>query len=241
MDLPDAPADRAQRARQLPDLRHGARTDDPLCRRGSQSRARRHDPAVLGRGGAVVAARWHWSWASTSLPSLAARARARSVWLQLVLATPVVLWGGWPFFQRGWASLVNRRLNMFTLIALGTGVAYGYSLVAALAAGHLSGIVPRCRTEPCRSTSRRPRSSSTLVLLGQVLELRARGADRRRHPRAARISRRRRARLVRDDGSEEDVAARRGRSGRPSARAARREGAGRRRRARRARAPSTSR
>jgi YHS domain-containing protein len=57
------------------------------------------------------------------------------VWLQLILGTPAVLWGGWPFFQRGWASVVNRRLNMFTLIALGTGVAYLYSLVAALAPG----------------------------------------------------------------------------------------------------------
>src|ERR1041385_7538666 len=51
-------------------------------------------------------------------------------WLQFALATPVVLWGGWPFFQRGWASLVNRHLNMFTLIAMGTGTAYLYSLVA---------------------------------------------------------------------------------------------------------------
>src|SRR6185312_4641080 len=56
-------------------------------------------------------------------------------WLQLALATPVVLWGGWPFFQRGWASLVNRHLNMFTLIAIGTGTAYIYSVVATLAPG----------------------------------------------------------------------------------------------------------
>src|SRR6266853_916299 len=56
-------------------------------------------------------------------------------WLQLALATPVVLWGGWPFFQRGWASLVNRHLNMFTLIALGTGTAYLYSVVATVAPG----------------------------------------------------------------------------------------------------------
>jgi Cu+-exporting ATPase len=55
------------------------------------------------------------------------------VWMQLILGTPAVLWGGWPFFQRGLVSIVNRRLNMFTLIALGTGVAYLYSLVAALA------------------------------------------------------------------------------------------------------------
>src|SRR6516165_11808300 len=51
------------------------------------------------------------------------------VWVQVILGTPAVLWGGWPFFERGWASVVSRRLNMFTLIALGTGVAYAYSLV----------------------------------------------------------------------------------------------------------------
>ncbi|HEY4677777.1 MAG TPA: heavy metal-binding domain-containing protein, partial [Candidatus Angelobacter sp.] len=56
-------------------------------------------------------------------------------WLQLALATPVVLWGGWPFFQRGWASLVNRHLNMFTLIAMGTGTAYLFSLIATLVPG----------------------------------------------------------------------------------------------------------
>ena len=53
-------------------------------------------------------------------------------WVQLVLATPVVVWGGWPFFQRGWMSLVTRQLNMFTLVALGTGTAYVYSVVATL-------------------------------------------------------------------------------------------------------------
>ena len=55
-----------------------------------------------------------------------------SVWLQLALSTPVVLWGGWPFFERFWASLKTRNLNMFTLIGMGVGVAYGYSLVATL-------------------------------------------------------------------------------------------------------------
>src|SRR5436309_16136043 len=55
-----------------------------------------------------------------------------SAWLQLVLATPVVLWAGWPLFERGWASIVNRSLNMFTLIALGTGMAYIYSVVGTL-------------------------------------------------------------------------------------------------------------
>jgi Cu+-exporting ATPase len=56
-----------------------------------------------------------------------------SNWLQLVLATPVVLWAGWPFFVRGWNSLLNRSLNMFTLIAMGTGVAWAYSVIATLA------------------------------------------------------------------------------------------------------------
>src|SRR6185437_14919390 len=60
---------------------------------------------------------------------------ALSNWIQFVLATPVVLWGGWPFFVRGWQSLVTRNLNMFTMIAMGTGVAYVYSAVATLAPG----------------------------------------------------------------------------------------------------------
>jgi Cu+-exporting ATPase len=57
----------------------------------------------------------------------------RMNWMQLALATPVVVWGGWPFFVRGWASVVNRHLNMFTLIALGVGAAYVYSILATLA------------------------------------------------------------------------------------------------------------
>jgi Cu+-exporting ATPase len=84
-------------------------------------------------------------------------------WVQFALATPVVLWGGWPFFVRGWMSVVTRHLNMFTLIALGTGAAYGFSIVAVFA--------PRLHLplyfEPAAIIT-------TLVLLGQVLELRAR-------------------------------------------------------------------
>jgi Cu+-exporting ATPase len=84
-------------------------------------------------------------------------------WVQFALATPVVLWGGWPFFVRGWFSVVTRHLNMFTLIALGTGAAYGFSIVATFA--------PRVHLplyfEPAAIIT-------TLVLLGQVLELRAR-------------------------------------------------------------------
>jgi Cu+-exporting ATPase len=94
-------------------------------------------------------------------------------WIELVLATPVVLWGGWPFFERGWTSLVNRSTNMFTLIAMGTGVAYVYSLVATL--------VPAIFPPSFREMSGRPAvyfeaaaAIVTLVLLGQVLELRAR-------------------------------------------------------------------
>jgi Cu+-exporting ATPase len=96
-----------------------------------------------------------------------------SGWAQLALATPVVLWAGWPFFERGWASLRTRNLNMFTLIAMGTGVAWGYSVVATLApdmfpaafrAGHGSVAV----------YFEAAAVITVLVLLGQVLELRAR-------------------------------------------------------------------
>ena len=84
-------------------------------------------------------------------------------WVLFALTTPVVLWGGWPFFVRGWMSIVTRHLNMFTLIALGTGAAYGFS-VAATFAPHLH--LP-LYFEPAAIIT-------TLVLLGQVLELRAR-------------------------------------------------------------------
>ncbi|HEY2390547.1 MAG TPA: heavy metal translocating P-type ATPase, partial [Candidatus Angelobacter sp.] len=93
--------------------------------------------------------------------------------LELVLATPVVLWGGWPFFQRGWASIVNRSTNMFTLIAMGTGVAYLFSLVAAV----LPGIFPASFREMSGAPPVYFEAAAaivTLVLLGQVLELRAR-------------------------------------------------------------------
>ena len=96
-------------------------------------------------------------------------------WAQLLLATPVVLWGGWPFFERFWASLKTRNLNMFTLIGLGVGVAYAYSLVATLAPNAfpqslkvMDGLVPVYFEAAAAIT--------TLVLLGQVLELRARSA-----------------------------------------------------------------
>jgi len=138
-------------------------------------------------------------------PALDALIAPRSaVWMQLILATPAVLWGGWPFFRRGWASLVNRRLNMFTLIALGTGVAYLYSLVAALAPGIFP---PSFRTSQGEVALYFEAAAVivTLVLLGQVLELRAR-SQTGSAVRALLDLAPKQARLVRGDGSEEDVA-----------------------------------
>jgi P-type Cu+ transporter len=126
-----------------------------------------------------------------------------SSWIELALATPVVLWGGWPFFERGWASIRNRSANMFTLISMGIGVAYVYSLIAVLFPGIFpasfrghNGFVPVYFEAAAAIT--------TLVLLGQVLELRARertsGAIRallRLSPPVAR--------LVRADGTEIDI------------------------------------
>ncbi len=93
-------------------------------------------------------------------------------WGEMALATPVVLWAGWPFFQRAWTSLKNRHANMFTLIAIGVGVAYGYSVVATLAPG----IFPEAfREHGIVSVYFEAAAAITaLVLLGQVLELRAR-------------------------------------------------------------------
>jgi Cu+-exporting ATPase len=126
-----------------------------------------------------------------------------AVWLQFLLATPAVLWGGWPFFRRGWASIVGRRLNMFTLIALGTGVAYAYSLVAALAPG----VFPPSFRTPAGEVPVYFEPAAvivTLVLLGQVLELRAR-TQASSAIRALLDLAPKHARLVRDDGSEIDV------------------------------------
>ncbi len=124
-------------------------------------------------------------------------------WVQFVLATPVVLWCGWPFFERAWASVVHRSPNMFTLIALGTGAAYLYSLAATVA--------PWLFPEGFRTAGGAVEVYfdtaaviTALVLLGQVLELRARGqtsgAIRRLLGLAPRT-----ARIVRPDGREEDV------------------------------------
>jgi Cu+-exporting ATPase len=124
-------------------------------------------------------------------------------WLQFALATPVVLWGGWPFFARGWASIVNRSLNMFTLIAIGVGTAYTYSVVATI----FPGLFPhsfRAHGGEVGVYFDAAAVITTLVLLGQVLELRARsrtGAAIKALLGLAPKS----ARLVRDDGGEEDI------------------------------------
>jgi Cu+-exporting ATPase len=124
-------------------------------------------------------------------------------WLELALASPVVLWAGWPFFVRFRDSLTNRSPNMFTLIGLGVAVAYGYSLVAVLAPGIFpaafrghDGGVP-LYFEPAAAIV-------TLVLLGQVLELRARGRTGAAIRALLKLSPKR-ARRVRADGSDEDV------------------------------------
>jgi Cu+-exporting ATPase len=126
------------------------------------------------------------------------------VWLQFLLAAPVVLWGGWPFFQRGWQSVLNRHLNMFTLIALGTGAAFLYSVVATV----LPGIFP--------DSFRDPHSGAigvyfepaavivTLVLLGQVLELRARSRTSSALKALLGLAPRT-ARILRAGGVEEDI------------------------------------
>ncbi len=127
-----------------------------------------------------------------------------SNWIQMALATPVVLWAGWPFFVRGWYSLVHRSLNMFTLIAMGTGVAWIYSVVATLAPG----VFPAAFRGSEGSVAVYFEAAAVitvLVLLGQVLELRARettsGAIRALLDLAPKTARR-----IAPDGFEEEIA-----------------------------------
>jgi Cu+-exporting ATPase len=124
-------------------------------------------------------------------------------WIQLALATPVVIWAGWPFFERGWRSIVNRSLNMFTLIAIGTGMAYLYSVVATLfpdffpqSFRHSNGQVGVYFEAAAVIT--------VLVLLGQVLELRARSRTSAAIRSLLNLAPKA-ARRFREDGGEEDV------------------------------------
>ncbi|MEJ7598397.1 MAG: copper-translocating P-type ATPase [Kofleriaceae bacterium] len=134
------------------------------------------------------------------VPVLSGRTR---VWAELALATPVCVWSAWPFYVRFTQSLRNRHLNMFTLIGLGVGVAYGYSVVAAL----VPGVFPASFLRPDGTVATYFEAAGvivTLILLGQVLELRARsqtGAAIRKLLGMAATS----ARRIADDGSETDV------------------------------------
>jgi Cu+-exporting ATPase len=126
-----------------------------------------------------------------------------SNWIQLVLATPVVLWAGWPFFERGWRSIVNRSLNMFTLVAMGTGVAWAYSVVATVAPD----VFPPAFRRMDGAVAVYFEAAAVivvLVLLGQLLELRAReatgGAIRALLDLAPKTARR-----LKPDGSDEEV------------------------------------
>ena len=132
------------------------------------------------------------------------RASYASLWIQFILATPVVLWGGWPFFQRAWSSIKNASPNMFTLIAIGTGAAYLLSLAAlfvpqlfppAMRDAH-SGIVPGYFEAAAVIT--------TLVLLGQVLELRARSQTSSAIKELLRLAPET-ATVIRNDGTEETI------------------------------------
>jgi Cu+-exporting ATPase len=147
---------------------------------------------VIAMGGSIPG----WPLGRMLTPSIKA-------WIELILATPVVLWGGWPFFERGWQSIVNRSPNMFTLIAMGVGVAYAYSAVATL----VPGIFPSSFHDHDGGVGVYYEAASaivTLVLLGQVLELRARsrtGAAIRALIGLAPKT----ARRIGPDGREEDV------------------------------------
>jgi Cu+-exporting ATPase len=126
-----------------------------------------------------------------------------SNWIQFALATPVVLWAGWPFFERGWRSLTSRNLNMFTLIAMGVGVAWSYSVVGVVAPGAFPAAF-RDAHDAVPVYFEAAAVITVLVLLGQVLELRAReqtsGAIRALLDLAPKTARR-----IKSDGSDEEV------------------------------------
>ena len=124
-------------------------------------------------------------------------------WFELILATPVVLWSGWPFFVKGWASIVSRHLNMFTLISLGVGVAWSYSIVATLfpnvfpgSVRNEMGVIPVYFEAAAVITA--------LVLLGQVLELRARSQTNAAIKMLLGLAPKT-ARIINEDGNEEDI------------------------------------
>ena len=235
--LPHASRNRPARARSMSDLRHGARAPHGHRRRRRKSRTPRHDPPLLGQPRAhrcrLLRLRMERCSGIGFTIDLQPGRRADSIlpWLELVLATPVVLWGGWPFFQRFWTSLVNRSPNMFTLIGMGTGVAYGYSVIATLA--------PQIFPESLRGMGGYPdvyfeaaAAITTLVLLGQVMELRARSRTSAAIRALLDLSPQHRA-SAQPRRHREGYSARAGATRRPSARASRRKNPGRRRAPRR--------
>ncbi|MEJ2033971.1 MAG: copper-translocating P-type ATPase, partial [Deltaproteobacteria bacterium] len=125
------------------------------------------------------------------------------IWIELLLATPVVLWGAWPFFVRGWRSLLTMNLNMFTLIGLGISVAYSYSLIAALFPEIFP---PSFRGEAGQVAVYFEAAAviTTLVLLGQVLELKARSQTGAAIKSLLGLAPKT-ARILREDGAEEDI------------------------------------
>jgi Cu+-exporting ATPase len=132
-----------------------------------------------------------WISAALTVPLVAVSMAMRWPWLQFALATPVVLWGGWPLLERGWASLLHRSLNMFTLIGVGVSTAYVYSAVAVFGGAEVYFETAAAIT--------------TLVLLGQVLELRARGRTSSALKALLGLAPQT-ARLIRENGIEEEVA-----------------------------------
>ena len=117
---------------------------------------------ILAMGELIPGVRFNWLGSPSTLG-----------WIQFTFATPVVLWGGWPFLVRAWASVVNSSLNMFTLIGLGTGVAYLYSVIATIVPDIFPGSF-RSETGEVAVYFEAAAVIVTLVLLGQVMELRAR-------------------------------------------------------------------
>lgn len=141
-----------------------------------------------------MSAHWQTHRGSTSI----------STWIQMILTTPVVLWGGWPFFQRGFKSLQTRHLNMFTLISIGIGVAWSYSMVAALFPG-LFPIAFRNEKGVVAVYFEAAAVITTLVLLGQVLELKAREQTGSAIRALLKLAPER-ARRIMKNGNEEDIA-----------------------------------
>ena len=189
LDLPDASRDPPRRVRDVPDLRHGARAADRRQRDGGRKRrAQGHDAPVLDRRRAHgAAALWRCSAMSPRRSIRCALFGTRGrVGRSSLLATPVVLWGGWPFFVRGWQSIVNRSLeHVHADRARDAAPRDLYSVVATV----VPGVFPAAFRDEHGAPPVYFEAAAvivTLVLLGQVLELRARSADVGRDPRAAR-------------------------------------------------------